>query len=257
MMAVILAGGKGTRLRPFTMVIPKPLLPLGDVPILEVVLRQLSAAGFGRAAMALGHMSHLFEASVGRGERFGMQIDYCIEDEPLGTAGSLRLVDNLEDDFLVMNGDLLTTLDFAEVFATHREQEAWGTIACHRREVNIDYGVVESEPNGMLVDYVEKPTIPYKVSMGINVLSKKCLDFIPPSGKFDMPELMLAMRRAGKRVVCYETDCYWQDIGRFDDYQQASEDFVEDPHRFIPDLPLTPSETEGVGVGVPAERGNA
>ena len=236
MMAVILAGGKGTRLKPFTMTIPKPLLPLGDVPILEVVLRQLAAAGVLRIVVTLGHMAPLFVAGIGDGSRFGLHIDYCFEDEPLGTAGPIRLVRDLENDFLVMNGDLLTTLDFGDLIHTHVRHGAWGTISLHRREVKIDYGVVEKTPDGRLSNYIEKPTIPYHVSMGINVLSRRCMDFIPASGPFQMPDLMLAMHRAGKPVLCYETDCYWQDIGRFDDYQQASADFVDTQSKFLPPL---------------------
>jgi NDP-mannose synthase len=234
MMAVILAGGKGTRLKPFTMTIPKPLLPLGDVPILEVVLAQLAAANVSRVVLTLGHMSHLFRALLGDGERFGLRLEYCFEDEPLGTAGPIRLIPDLEDDFLVMNGDLLTTLDFHQLIETHRTRQAWGTIALHERSVRIDYGVVKTTGDSCLDEYIEKPTIPYDVSMGINVLSRRCLEYVPAAGKFDMPDLMLAMRRAGKTVACYKSDCYWQDIGRFDDYQQASADFVAEPLRFLP-----------------------
>ena len=234
MMAIILAGGKGRRLKPFTMTIPKPLLPLGDVPILEVVLRQLAAAGVSHVVITLGHMAHLFVAGIGDGARFGLRINYVFEDEPLGTAGPIRRVADLEDDFLVTNGDLLTTLNFRDLLDAHVRRGAWGTIALHRREVKIDYGVVRTAADGRLDDYIEKPTIPYEVSMGINVLSRRCLDFIPAAGAFRMPELMLAMHRAGKAVLCYKSDCYWQDIGRFDDYQQASADFVDDPSRFLP-----------------------
>jgi NDP-sugar pyrophosphorylase family protein len=234
MMAVILAGGKGTRLQPFTITIPKPLLPLGDVPILEVVLRQLAAAGTTRAVITLGHMAHLFAASIGDGSRFGLRIDYGFEEEPLGTAGPLRLVPDLEENFLVMNGDLLTTLPYRELIEFHVQRGAWGTIAVHGREVKIDYGVVQTTADGRLSNYIEKPAIPYEVSMGINALSRRCVEFMPSAGKFDMPELMLAMHLAGKPVVCYKTDCYWQDIGRFDDYQRASEDFVAEPGRFLP-----------------------
>jgi len=232
MMAVILAGGKGTRLKPFTMTIPKPLLPLGDVPIIEVVLQQLAIAGVTRVVITLGHLAHLFEACIGDGTRFGLQIDYCMENEPLGTAGSIRLVKDLDDHFLIMNGDLLTTLDYRDLFYTHLQTGAWGTIAIHRREVKIDYGVIEPTADGSLGNYIEKPVIPYYVSMGINVLTCQCVDFIPTQGKFDMPELMLAMREADKLVRCYPTECYWQDIGRLDDYQQASQDFVNDPAAF-------------------------
>ena len=234
MMAILLAGGKGARLRPFTITIPKPLLPLGDLPILEIVLRQLAVAGVTRVVLTLGHMAPLFVATIGDGARFGLRIDYCFEDEPLGTAGPIRLIQDLEETFLVMNGDMLTTLACDALLAAHQKQRAWGTIAVHAREVKIDYGVIHISDEGLFRDYVEKPTIPYEVSMGINVLSRHCLEFIPPQGRFDMPELMLAMHHAGKTVACYRSDCYWQDIGRFDDYQQASADFVADPSRFIP-----------------------
>jgi NDP-sugar pyrophosphorylase family protein len=234
MMAIILAGGRGTRLKPFTMTIPKPLLPLGDVPILEIVVRQLAAAGISRVVLTLGHMAPLFTAFIGDGARWGAQVTYCYEDEPLGTAGPLRLVPALDDDFIVMNGDILTTLDYRSLIAAHLDRAAHGTIAISQREVHIDFGVVASASDGLLVDYIEKPVIPYQVSMGINVLSRRCLAFIPPQGRFDMPQLMQAMHQAGQDVVCHRTTCYWQDIGRFDDYQQASADFVQDPARFLP-----------------------
>jgi NDP-mannose synthase len=234
MMAVILAGGKGTRLKPFTITIPKPLLPLGDIPILEIVLQQLAFAGFERVVITLGHMAHLFHAVLGDGSRWKMRIDYCVEEEPLGTAGPLRLINNLDENFLVMNGDLLTTLNYRGLFNVHVLNSAFGTIALHRREVHIDYGVINTDENGLLKEYIEKPTIPYAVSMGINVLNRQCINFIPASGKFDMPQLMMAMHQAGRKVLCQETDCYWQDIGRFDDYQQASADFIDEPNKFLP-----------------------
>lgn len=233
MMAVILAGGRGTRLKPFTATIPKPLLPLGDIPILEVVLQQLAFSGFDRVVITLGHMAHLFHAVIGDGSRWKINIEYCLEEESLGTAGPLRLVNHPDDNFLVMNGDLLTTLDYRDLFNRHVSNSASGTIALHRREVNIDYGVVHVDNDGLLQEYIEKPTIPYTVSMGINVLSKRCVNFIPEGGKFDMPQLMMAMRQTGGKVICHETDCYWQDIGRFDDYQQASTDFINDPNKFL------------------------
>lgn len=230
--AIILAGGKGTRLKPFTMTIPKPLLPLGDTSILEIVIEQLVASGVSRIILTLGHMANLLMACIGNGDRWGVQIESIIEREPLGTAGSLRAIPNLDENFLVMNADLLTTLDYHDMFSYHLRNNSMGTIGLSKREVLIDYGVIQSA-SGVLQNYIEKPTIPYSVSMGINILSKRCLDFIPPAGKFDMPDLMLAMHRAGHPVHCYETDCYWKDIGRFDDYQQASEDFVKDPSRFL------------------------
>ncbi len=236
MMAIILAGGEGTRLKPYTMIIPKPLLPIGDMPILEVILQQLADAGVSRVVITLRHMMHLFAPIIGDGSRWGLQVEYCFEDEPLGTAGSIRMVKDLDEDFLVMNGDLLTTLDYSELFQTHLSGKAWGTIALHKREVKIDYGIVKTTEDGLLSEYIEKPTHYDYVSMGIYVLSRNCLEFIPESGKFDMPQLMMTMQRAGKTIVCYKTNCYWQDIGRFDDYQKASEDFLSDSSRFIPNV---------------------
>jgi NDP-sugar pyrophosphorylase family protein len=233
MMAVILAGGKGTRLRPFTLTIPKPLLPLGEMPIIEVVLRQLAAAGVSRVVITIGHLAHLFEACVGDGARSGLKVAYLQEDSPLGTAGSLRLVDDPDENMLVMNGDILTTIDYAELMRSHVAADAWATIACHRRTAQIDYGVIETTTDGYLDRYVEKPSIPYLVSMGVNVVSRRSLELIPRETRFDVPDLMTALRKAQRRVLCHETDCYWQDIGRLDDYQQASTDFEADPSRFL------------------------
>ena len=236
MMAVILAGGKGVRLKPYTMVIPKPLLPIGDVPIIEVVIRQIAAAGIKRVAMMLGYMAQLFIATFGDGSRWGVNIEYYIEDEPLGTAGSLKMLERPEEHLLVMNGDILTTLDYQNIVEYHRARNASGTIAVPQRQAHIDYGVIVKTEEGLLHEYREKPVLEYDVSMGINVLSSECLSFIPSEDKFDIPQLMTALTSAGKRVACYQTDCYWQDIGRFEDYEQASSDFVNDPGLFLPDL---------------------
>jgi NDP-sugar pyrophosphorylase family protein len=232
MMAVILAGGRGTRLAPLTVTVPKPLLPLGDESILEVVLAQLRAAGCGRVVITLGHMARLFAAVIGDGARWGMRVDYVFEDEPQGTAGPLRAIADLDDDFLVMNGDVLTTLDYRELFAFHRQKQALGTIAVTKRTVRIDYGVITALPDAQLAHYHEKPEIHYAVSMGINVLNRRSLAHVPKSGRFDMPDLMLAMQHAEQRVFCFGTDCYWQDIGRIEDYDAACADYQKDPARF-------------------------
>ncbi len=183
--------------------------------------------------MTLGHMAPLFEAYFGDGRKFGLKIRHIIEDEPLGTAAPLRLVPELSENFLVMNGDLLTTLDFGALMKFHRDNQAMGTISLQKRTVRIDYGVVRTSDDGRLGEYIEKPTIPYEVSMGINVLNRNCVQFIPKSGKYDMPQLMLDMHKAGQRVMCYRPDCYWKDIGRFDDYEEASADFGKEPDRFM------------------------
>jgi len=233
MLAVILAGGKGTRLRPFTMTIPKPLLPLGDVPVLEIVLRQLSADGFTKVVLTIGHMSPLFVANFGDGSEFGVEIEYVRELEPLGTAAPLRQLPDLPDDFLVMNGDLLTDLSYRDLVVAHRHNGATATIAVIERKDKIDYGVIEVGADGSFLDYKEKPVVARHVSMGINMLSKRALNFIPRTGHFDMPELMLGLHRGGSKVHCHRAQCYWQDIGRFEDYTRASEDFVQDPGRFL------------------------
>lgn len=233
MLAVILAGGKGTRLKPFTMTIPKPLLPLGDVPVLEIVLRQLGADGFQDVILTLGHMAPLFSAHFGDGTTYGVKIDYVREDEPLGTAGPLRQLRNPPEDFLVMNGDLLTDLSFRALMTEHRASGAAVTIGVASREEKVDYGVVDMASDGAFLDYREKPVNPYHVSMGINMVTARALRHIPPEGRFDMPELIHALHRAGERVHCHRTDCYWQDMGRFDDYMRASEDFVRSPARFL------------------------
>jgi NDP-mannose synthase len=240
-LAVILAGGKGTRLKPFTMTIPKPLLPLGDVPILDIILQQLGASGFDRVILTLGHMAPLFRAHFGDGSPYGVRIEYLREDQPLGTAAPLRQLQDAPDAFLVLNGDLLTDLSFRDLLETHREVGAAGTISVAQRQEKIDYGVIDMTSDGTFLDYREKPVLPYYVSMGINVLSPRALQHIPASGHFDMPDLMLSLHRAGERVHCHRSQCYWQDIGRFDDYTRASEDFLADPRRFLPEHPRSPT----------------
>ena len=194
MMAVILAGGKGVRLKPFTMVIPKPLLPVGDLPIVEVVIRQIAASGIKRITMMLGYMAQLFIATFGDGSRWGVNIEYYIEEEPLGTAGSLRMLKKPEKDLLVINADTLTTLDYRKIIEYHRVCNAWGTIAITRRQAYIDYGVIVKTGEGLLGEYREKPVLEYDVSMGINVLSSKCLSFIPSDKKYDIPHLMTSLK---------------------------------------------------------------
>jgi NDP-mannose synthase len=237
MLAVILAGGKGARLRPFTMTIPKPLLPLGDVPVLEVVIRQLAADGCSRVVLTLGHMAPLFIANFGDGSEYGLSIDYVRELEPLGTAAPLREIADLPDNFIVMNGDLLTDLSYADLFDAHVRSGAAATIGVVSRNEKIDYGVIELDSDGSFTNYTEKPVVSHYVSMGINVLSTRALIAIPPQGHFDMPDLILALHRKGEKVHCHRTNGYWQDMGRFDDYTRASEDFVANPGRFLRKTP--------------------
>ncbi len=225
MKAVILAGGKGTRLKPYTAVFPKPLVPIDDMPIVEVVLRQLKFHGFSEVTMAVGHLAELLMAYFGDGSKFGLKIEYSKEEKPLGTTGPLALIPGLTETFLVMNGDVLTTLDYGDLFAYHRRKGAIATIAMHERTVKIDLGVVETDTDNELINYIEKPSYHYRVSMGIYVFEPAVLRFIRPGERLDFPDLVHLLLRNKEKVVGYPYDGYWLDIGRADDYERAVEEF--------------------------------
>lgn len=236
MRAVILAGGKGQRLRPYTTVLPKPLMPIGDMPILEVVLRQLKAAGVTRVTMAVGHLAELMQAFFGDGKRLGLQIDYSFEDKPLGTVGPLTLIPSLaeESEFLMMNGDVLTTMDYRRLFERHRACSADVTVATYRREVKIDFGVIESDATDMLTGYVEKPRFDYRVSMGVYCFRASVLPRLQPGAYCDFPDLIKQLLAAGRPVASYPFEGYWLDMGRPDDYATAVEEFEARRHEFLP-----------------------
>jgi NDP-mannose synthase len=222
---VILAGGMGTRLRPYTSILPKPLLPLGDRSILELLMRQLSQHGFRDITLSVGHLAHLIEAVLGNGVGREIDISYVREDVPLGTAGSLRLVPDLDATFLVLNGDLVTSLDYRALLRHHRANRNVLTIATRRREVRTEYGVLElktgSDEPGRILGYDEKPILEFLVSMGIYVLEPAALAFVPETGYFDFPDLVHRLLGAGARVGSYEYDGLWLDIGRPEDYERA------------------------------------
>ncbi len=230
--AVLLAGGKGTRLRPLTAVFPKPLVPLGHKPIIEVLLAKLHNSGLKDITISTGYLAELVMALCGNGEKFNVNIDYIKEEEPLGTAGPIGLIEDLPETFVVMNGDLLTTLDFRKIISHHQEQDADITIGVHRREVKIDFGVVDTE-DGLFKGFREKPTFNYDVSMGFNILSNRVLKYVKKNQYLDMPDLILKVHENGGKVSCYNEDCYWLDIGRMDDYAQAQVDFVENEREFL------------------------
>jgi NDP-sugar pyrophosphorylase family protein len=236
--AVILAGGKGSRLGPYTTVLPKPLLPVGDRAILDVVVDQLQYAGFTQLTLAVGYLAHLVRAAMGDGSRWGVQIDYAEEPEPLGTVGPLANIEGLDDSFLVMNGDVLTTLDFNELLALHRESGNALTIAAHRRVVRTDYGVLHVDGNAgrteVVTGFEEKPEIPYIVSMGVYAMEPRVLAGIEPGSYLDLPDLVLRLIEAGEPVGSYLFDGYWLDIGRHDDYERAIDEFVRLRHLFLP-----------------------
>ena len=235
MQAIILAGGKGTRLRPYTISFPKPLVPIGDYPILEIIIRQLARFGFERITISTGHLAELIEAYFGNGNRWGVDIEYVREDVPLNTAGALKLVENCEEDFLVMNGDVLTTLDYAELFSIHRENKAMATIASKVRESKIDFGVLNCNGDGFLTGYQEKPVYTFTVSMGVYVLSRSCQDLIGEGESLGMPDLLLRIKDSGEKVYCHRNDSYWLDIGRVDDYELAQNEFDARKKEFLGD----------------------
>jgi len=231
--AVILAGGRGTRLRPYTVVLPKPLMPIGDFPILEVIVRQLARAGFDHVTMAVNHQAELIRAFFQDGAKWGLRIDYSLEDRPLGTMGPLRLIADLPAHFLVMNGDVLTDLDFAALFEAHVASGAIFTVSSSAREEIIDYGVLESDRNGELVGFREKPRSRYEVSMGVYVLDARVLTYIPKDRLYGFDHLMLDLIAAKERVAVRRYDGYWLDIGRPDDYARAIDEFDTMRSRFL------------------------
>ena len=233
MKGIILAGGRGTRLAPYTTIIPKPLLPIDDVPILDVVIRQLAQHGITHLTMAVGYLAELLMAYFADGRKYGVELSYAKEEEPLGTAGSLGNISGLDDTFLVMNGDILTTLNYSQLLAHHRQSGALATIAAHRREVPIDFGVIESQDDEAISGYIEKPMYHYLVSMGIYIFEPEVLAFIEIGTKLDFPELVQRLLKADKKLAIYHNQDFWLDIGRPDDYQKAIEVFTRHREKFL------------------------
>ena len=223
MRAVIMAGGKGTRLAPYTTMFPKPLVPIGDMPILEIVVRQLSHFGIPKITLAVGHLAELIMTYFGDGSRYGVQIDYSREEQPLGTAGPLSLVKGLNSAFLVMNGDLLTTLDFRGLLDHHHQSGAVATVAAYKRQVKIDLGILELDEQNHVRGYIEKPTYTHHVSMGIYVFEPSALDYLEPNTRLDLPELVTRLLQAGRPVEAHVFKGFWLDIGRPADYAFAAE----------------------------------
>lgn len=226
--AIIFAGGRGTRLAPFTTILPKPLMPIGDRSILELVIAQLAECGIADVTLCVGYLSHLIEAVIGDGAAHGVEIDYVREEQALGTAAPLRLVEGLDDTFVAMNGDVLTTLDYGELLRHHRAAGNMITIATRQRPIQIDYGVLHIRAAGDRVyKYIEKPQRTSTVSMGIYVVEPAALAYIPPDGHFDFPDLVKALLRAQEPVGALRFEGLWFDIGRRDDYEEAVQAWFE------------------------------
>jgi NDP-sugar pyrophosphorylase family protein len=234
MQALIMAGGKGSRLYPYSAALPKPLMPLGDKPVLEILLNRLRAAGITEIILAVNHLRHLLEAFFGDGSRFGVSVSYSFEERPLGTAGPMGLVlDRLEDNFMLMNGDLLTTLDLRAMLADHRTRNADATIGVYKRELRSEFGLLDVDESMRMIGYREKPTYRQLVSMGVYALRRDAVrPYIVPGAHLDMPVLMQSMQESGGKVFCHQQDCFWLDIGRPEDFAEAQAMVEQDPQAF-------------------------
>lgn len=237
MKAVILAGGRGTRLAPFTYVLPKPMMPVGDKPILEILLRQIKHAGIQQIVLTVGHLAGLMQAFFQDGQQYDLDITYSFEPKPLGTASPLALVPDLTETFLVCNGDVLTLININDLIKFHHEQGGICTIAMHKRQFKVDLGVIE-QTNGdfEIIGYVEKPILDYKVSMGIYIFEPAILKYIPKDEYLDFPNLVHILLAAGERVIGYPYDGYWMDLGNPDDFAQANRDFETMRSQFLPEI---------------------
>lgn len=235
MQAVILAGGEGTRLRPLTLSFPKPLLPVGSHPILEIIIRQLARAGFTDIVISTGYLAELIENYFQSGAKWGVRIRYVREQFALNTAGSLRILGDLEPAFLVMNGDVLTSLDYGSLFHGHMDSGCGATITTIEHESKVDFGVIESTQSGLLQGIREKPVFRFSVSMGVYVLNRTAIQLIKPDEAIGMPDLLLRVKDTGVPVRCHPFDGYWLDIGRMSDYERAQSEFLTHKHFFLPE----------------------
>lgn len=235
MKAVVLAGGKGTRLAPYTRIIPKPMMPIGDKAILEIMLHQMHRAGIDEVILTVGHLAGLMRAYFQDGSHLGIHIQYSIEDHPLGTAGPLGLIDDLDETFMVCNGDVLTTLNMRELIDFHKNNQGMATIASHQRQVHIDLGVIQVNGDHTIVGYQEKPTVDYLVSMGIYIFEPTVMKYIQKGQYLDFPDLIKILITDKKKVVAFPFNGYWEDLGRADDYEQANTDFERMRSQFLPE----------------------
>lgn len=236
--AVILAGGKGTRLAPYTAVFPKPLVPLGQYPVVEILVRQLVSFGFNELIFSTGYLAELLEAYFHNHplKKKGIVFSWIKEQKPLGTAGPLRRISGLPDNFLVLNGDLFTTMDFEKLFRNHLCSDAALTIAMHRKTVRLQLGVVKHHGSSVS-EYLEKPVYEHNVSMGIYAYSKRALSYIQDGQRMDFPELVNSLIASGERVNCELSTARWLDIGNPDDYAAAQEEFTLDPSIYLREIP--------------------
>jgi NDP-sugar pyrophosphorylase family protein len=234
MKAIILAGGKGTRLAPYTTVFPKPLMPIDGIPILEVIVKQLAHFQIKEMIFTVSQQSEpLLSAYFGDGSRYGVSIRYSREEKPLGTAGPLSMIPDLPETFLVMNGDILTTLNYRKLIQYHQRKKGMVTIAMNQKKLQLELGVMEFNRSHRLTRYIEKPMLSCSVSMGIYVFERKVLEWIPSKKYLDFPDLIQRFIKQRVRVVCYPSDDFWLDIGRHEDYEEAQKKFQEMRKRLL------------------------
>jgi NDP-sugar pyrophosphorylase family protein len=220
-------------LQPYTTIVPKPLLPVGDYPILEILIRQLKRSSFTRIAISVGHLAGLIEAYFGTGEKWGVDISYVQEDSPLGTAGAIKLVKEVEENFLVMNGDILTDIDMRDLFQSHVAQKCIGTVGIKPRKIKSDFGEIEIKGQNELVSYTEKPERQSFASIGINVFHERARSFIKVNENIGIPDLVARFKAAGEKVSCYQMHGIWLDLGRFNDLQEAQDVFLANKEKFL------------------------
>ena len=223
--AIILAGGKGTRLRPFTKVFPKPMMPIGKYIILEIDIKQLRFYGFKHITITVNNQAKLIKAFFGNGSKFNTHIDYALEKKPLGTMGPLKTIKDLPKNILVLNGDVLTDLNFHKFHAHHIKTNNLFTISSYKRTELIDYGLLETNKKNSLIKFIEKPKKTYKMSMGVYMLKKDILKYIPKEKHFGFDNLMYKLLKLKKRINVEPHNGYWLDIGRPNDYILATEQF--------------------------------
>jgi NDP-sugar pyrophosphorylase family protein len=232
--AVIMAGGAGRRLAPYTFVIPKPIVPIGTTPILEIVLRQLSFYGFRRITIAVGHLSEIVRAVAGDGARFGLQLDYVDESKPLGTIGPLGSIADLPSSFLVMNADILTDLDYGKLWEFHAQQRSVATIATYVKTTQLRLGVIDTDSEDRIRSFEEKPVLHHKVSMGIYVFDNRVLKYIPKDSYFGLDQLIAALLEASENIRSYLFDGKWLDMGTPEDYERAQDEFENNRGIYLP-----------------------
>lgn len=219
---VIMAGGLGTRLRPLTNTLPKPMLKIGNKPILQIILERFKQQGFRNIILCVNYKSHIIEDYFGDGSSFGLNITYIKEKKQLGTAGALSLISNLNEDFFVMNGDILTDIDFFQMLQFHKKHNADATMGIREYISQIPYGVVNTQEHSILsID--EKPTLSFNVNAGIYILSPHILKLIPQNEFFDMPSLFgSTLTNSRYNIIAYLVDGYWIDIGHKEEYDRAN-----------------------------------